>query len=181
MTARFSPRGAYTALVTPFHPDGSIDEATFDELVRFQIDQGIDGLVPCGTTGESPTLEWEEHDAIVERTAKINAGARPILAGTGSNNTHEAIEATRNAKDCGADAVLLVDCYYNGPSSLELREEYLGRRVACMHCGGEFTARDASDAKSAQSPMPGSLLDRAERLLALTSRQLSRRAALASQ
>lgn len=127
MTARFSPRGAYTALVTPFHPDGSIDEATFDELVRFQIDQGIDGLVPCGTTGESPTLEWEEHDAIVERTAKINAGARPILAGTGSNNTHEAIEATRNAKDCGADAVLLVDCYYNGPSSLELREEYYRR------------------------------------------------------
>src|SRR5690606_23883414 len=70
---------------------------------------------------------WEEHDAIVERTAKINAGARPILAGTGSNNTHEAIEATRNAKDCGADAALLVDCYYNGPSSLELREEYYRR------------------------------------------------------
>jgi 4-hydroxy-tetrahydrodipicolinate synthase len=127
MTARFSPRGAFTALVTPFSSDGSIDRASFEKLVRFQLDQGIDGLVPCGTTGESPTLEWDEHDALVEATAGAAAGRRPVLAGTGSNATHEAIHATRSAMELGADAVLLVDCYYNGPSSLELREEYYRR------------------------------------------------------
>jgi 4-hydroxy-tetrahydrodipicolinate synthase len=127
MTAQFSPRGAYTALVTPFSRDGSIDAASFERLVRFQLDQGIDGLVPCGTTGESPTLEWDEHDSLVETAARVAAGRRPILAGTGSNATHEAIHATESAKKLGADAVLLVDCYYNGPSSLELREDYYRR------------------------------------------------------
>ena len=127
MTARFSPQGAYTALVTPFSSDGSLDLASYERLVRFQLDQGIDGLVPCGTTGESPTLEWDEHDALVESAARVSAGRRPILAGAGSNSTKEAIEATASVKARGADAVLLVDCYYNGPSSLELREEYYRR------------------------------------------------------
>jgi 4-hydroxy-tetrahydrodipicolinate synthase len=127
MTAPYSPRGAYTALATPFSSDGSLDLASFERLVRFQLDQGIDGLVPCGTTGESPTLEWEEHDALVEATVRLAGGRRPILAGTGSNSTHEAIHATESARKLGADAVLLVDCYYNGPSSLELREEYYQR------------------------------------------------------
>jgi 4-hydroxy-tetrahydrodipicolinate synthase len=127
MTAPFSPRGAYTALATPFSSDGSLDLPRFEELVRFQLDQGIDGIVPCGTTGESPTLEWEEHDALVEAAVRVAGGRQPILAGTGSNSTSEAIHATKSARELGADAVLLVDCYYNGPSSLELREEYYER------------------------------------------------------
>ena len=128
MTTPFRPRGAWTALVTPFTEQGKFDSAAYSRLIQFQLAEGIDGLVPCGTTGESPTLTWEEQGAALELAVR-HAQPRQIgvLAGTGSNNTLEAIEGTRDAWLRGASAALLVDCYYNGPSSLELRTEYYER------------------------------------------------------
>ncbi len=117
-------RGAWTALVTPFGKDGRIDWAALDRNAEFQESQGIAGLVPAGTTGESPTLTWDEHNEVVERVARRAEGRIPVLAGTGSNSTAEAIEGTKHAREAGAAGALLVDCYYNCPSSLELREEY---------------------------------------------------------
>jgi 4-hydroxy-tetrahydrodipicolinate synthase len=96
-------------------------------LLEFQRDQGINGVVPCGTTGESPTLSWEEHGAAVAAAVRMMEGHAGVLAGAGSNNTAEAIDGTRDAWSRGASGVLLVDCYYNGPSSLELRTEYYQR------------------------------------------------------
>ena len=116
--------GTWTALVTPVNPDLSVDWDGLQKNVEFQISQGITGLVPVGTTGESPTLNWNEHDGVIKRVISISAGRCKILAGTGSNSTDEAIKSTRHAAESGADAVLLVDCYYNGPSSQELRDEY---------------------------------------------------------
>jgi len=122
--------GAWTALVTPFLPDGAIDWEGFERLVRFQIDQGITGLVPTGTTGESPTLDWDEHDQVIDATLGLRGQKCFVLAGTGSNSTEEAVRGSRHAVESGAEAVLLVDCYYNGPSSLELRREYHGAVAA---------------------------------------------------
>jgi 4-hydroxy-tetrahydrodipicolinate synthase len=127
MTTPFAARGLWTALATPFTDDGSLDLEAYRRLVRFQRDQGSTGVVPCGTTGESPTLTWEEHDALVDACVHEARGAIGVLAGTGSNNTDEAIRGTRDAQRHGASAALLVDCYYNGPSSLELRTEYYER------------------------------------------------------
>ena len=126
MTDSFRAYGAHTAIATPFAEDFSIDEAAFDRLVDFQVSEGITGIVPGGTTGESPTLTWEEQARLVKRTVARAKGAS-VLAGTGSNSTDEAVDASKTARDLGASAVLLVDCYYNGPSSLELRTEYYER------------------------------------------------------
>jgi len=103
------------ALVTPFH-DGKVDFETLDELVDFQVDNGIDAIVPVGTTGESPTLSHEEHKQVIERVVKRVAGATPVIAGTGSNSTAEAVELTAFAKKVGADATLQVCPYYNKPT-----------------------------------------------------------------
>ena len=116
--------GCYTALVTPFAGD-AIDAEGLDRLIDFQIQSGITGILAVGTTGESPTLSWEEHNAVVEAVAKKAKDKCLCIAGTGSNNTAEALEATRHAVSVGADAALLVDPYYNGPSSLEIRKEYV--------------------------------------------------------
>lgn len=118
--------GAWTALVTPMTADGAVDWSGLEKNLQFQIDQGITGLLPTGTTGESPTLSWDEHNGVVERTLKQAAGKCEVIAGTGSNSTQEAVESTEHAVENGAKAALLVDCYYNGPSSLELRNEYYG-------------------------------------------------------
>jgi len=107
--------------------DGEVDHDALRRLIEFQVDEGVDGVLPCGTTGESPTLSWQEHDAVVESAVRAVDGRTGVLAGTGSNNTSEAIRASKQAKEAGATAVLLVDCYYNGPSSLELRTEYYER------------------------------------------------------
>jgi 4-hydroxy-tetrahydrodipicolinate synthase len=107
--------GAMVALVTPFH-DGKVDFETLDELVDFQLDNGIDAIVPVGTTGECPTLSHEEHKQVVERVVKRVAGATPVIAGAGSNSTAEAIELTAFAKKIGADATLQVCPYYNKPT-----------------------------------------------------------------
>ena len=108
-------KGSYVALITPFR-DGAVDEAAFVKLVEWQIEQGTHGLVPCGTTGESPTLSHDEHKRVVELCVKTAKGRVPVIAGAGSNNTLEAIELTRFARDIGADAVLSVTGYYNKPS-----------------------------------------------------------------
>ncbi len=116
--------GAWTALVTPFNEDGSLDLDGFQRNIDFQVAQGITGILPVGTTGESPSLNWEEHGEVIDKGIEFNGGRTKLLAGTGSNSTAEALESSRHAHENGADAVLLVDCYYNGPSSLELRKEY---------------------------------------------------------
>ena len=113
-------RGALTALVTPFTSDGSLDEAAYARLCAWQVMAGIDGLVPVGTTGESPTLSQDERDRCIRiavATARERAGGRfvPVVAGTGSNDTRATIEATRRAADLGADAALVVTPYYNKP------------------------------------------------------------------
>lgn len=127
MSVPFNPQGAWTALVTPFTTGGGLDVDAFKRLVEFQLSQGINGLLPTGTTGESPALTWEEHLQVIETTVKLADGKVGVLAGTGSNSTGEAVSATRHARESGASAALLVDCYYNKPSSLELRTEYYGR------------------------------------------------------
>ncbi|MGE0084483.1 MAG: 4-hydroxy-tetrahydrodipicolinate synthase [Desulfococcaceae bacterium] len=116
--------GAFTALVTPFDENG-VDEAGLARLADFQIANGISGILAVGTTGESPVLTWEEHNAVIEKIADKTKGRCLCIAGTGSNNTKEALEAAKHAAKAGADAVLLVDPYYNGPSSLEIRREYV--------------------------------------------------------
>lgn len=107
--------GAYTAIVTPFK-DGLVDEAGLKKLIKFGVDGGVSGFVPCGTTGESPTLSHEEHNRVVEITVKELAGQLKVIAGSGSNSTEEAINLTRHAKKVGADGVLLVSPYYNKPT-----------------------------------------------------------------
>ncbi|MGQ9646473.1 MAG: 4-hydroxy-tetrahydrodipicolinate synthase [Thermodesulfobacteriota bacterium] len=115
--------GCWTAMVTPFDRKGQIDFEGLEKNVLFQIENGAN-LVPTGTTGESPTLDWREHDRVITKTAKLAKGKVFVMAGTGSNSTKEAMRGTKHAVEVGADGVLLVDCYYNGPSSLELRTEY---------------------------------------------------------
>ena len=107
--------GAIVAIVTPFI-DGKVDEQGLVDLIEFQIASGTHGIVPCGTTGESATLDFDEHKRVIELTVKTVAGRVPVIAGTGANNTREAIELTQSAKDSGADAVLSVTPYYNKPS-----------------------------------------------------------------
>jgi 4-hydroxy-tetrahydrodipicolinate synthase len=108
-------RGSITALITPFK-DGKVDARAYKKLVEWQIDQGTHGLVPCGTTGESPTLSHDEHKQVVELCIESAAGRVPVIAGTGSNSTAEAVELTRHAKTAGADGVLVVTPYYNKPT-----------------------------------------------------------------
>ncbi|MGC9966548.1 MAG: 4-hydroxy-tetrahydrodipicolinate synthase [Syntrophobacteraceae bacterium] len=107
--------GAIVAIVTPFK-NGAVDEAGFRDLIEFQIANGTRGIVPCGTTGESATLSHEEHNRVVEIAVEQAAGCVPVIAGTGSNNTEEAISLTRHAKEAGADAVLMISPYYNKPT-----------------------------------------------------------------
>ena len=108
--------GVYTALITPFTATGSVDIRAFKRLVEFQIDSGIDGLVPCGTTGESSTLTHDEHDRVIALTVQYARGRVPVIAGTGSNSTVEAIQLSQHAEQSGADAVLLVNPYYVKPT-----------------------------------------------------------------
>ncbi|MGD9867036.1 MAG: 4-hydroxy-tetrahydrodipicolinate synthase [Hyphomicrobiales bacterium] len=116
-------RGSYTALITPFR-NGGIDEEAFTGLVDWQIEQGTHGLVPVGTTGESPTLTHEEHKRVVELCVKTARGRVPVIAGAGSNSTAEAIDFTRHAAECGASAVLVVTPYYNKPTQEGLYQHY---------------------------------------------------------
>ena len=116
-------KGSFTALITPFK-DGNIDEESFRSFIDFQIDEGIHGVVPVGTTGESPTLSHEEHKQAVEICIDQSKKRVPVIAGTGSNNTEEAIDLTRHAEQAGADAALIVTPYYNKPTQRGMYEHY---------------------------------------------------------
>ena len=109
-------RGVYTAIITPFTKTGNVDEEGLQRIIDDQIQNGIDGLVPCGTTGESPTLSHEEHDQVIEFTVKYANGRVPVIAGTGSNATSEAIRLSKHAQEAGVDALLQVNPYYNKPT-----------------------------------------------------------------
>src|SRR3990172_3353523 len=116
-------QGSLTAMVTPFR-DGRIDAPKIRELVEYPVGNGTDGLVPCGTTGESPTLTHDEHKRVVDLVIEHAAGRIAVVAGTGSNSTHEAIDLTTHAAKSGADAALLVVPYYNKPTQQGLYEHY---------------------------------------------------------
>ncbi len=116
-------QGSYVALITPFQ-NGAVDEGAFESLVDWQIREGTQGLVPCGTTGESPTLSHAEHERVTELCIAAARGRVPVLAGTGSNSTVEAISLTRHAKEAGADGVLVVTPYYNKPTQEGLYQHY---------------------------------------------------------
>src|SRR5882724_1842086 len=123
MTARTRFRGSFTALVTPFKHD-SVDEAAFRALVDWQIAEGTNGLVPVGTTGESPTLSHDEHKRVVEWCVDETKGRVPVVAGSVSNSTQEAIDLSRHAEKAGADAVLVVTPYYNKPTQEGLYQHF---------------------------------------------------------
>ncbi|MGB5091791.1 MAG: 4-hydroxy-tetrahydrodipicolinate synthase [Parvibaculum sp.] len=116
-------KGSYVALITPFR-NGQVDEDAFAKLVEWQIQEGTHGLVPCGTTGESPTLSHAEHRRVVEICVEVTKRRVPVIAGAGSNNTLEAIELTKFAKSVGADGVLSVTGYYNKPSQEGLYQHF---------------------------------------------------------
>lgn len=109
-------RGAFTALVTPMKENGEVDYGAWRRLVSFQIEQGIDGLVPLGTTGETPTLDDEEEERLIKTALEENAGRVPVIIGTGSNSTRHMVMYTKRARDLGADAALVVTPYYNKPN-----------------------------------------------------------------
>jgi 4-hydroxy-tetrahydrodipicolinate synthase len=123
--------GGYTAIATPFK-DGAVDYESLEKLVEFQIQSGITGIVAAGTTGESPVLNWDEHNKVTEVIAQKTSGKCICIAGTGSNNTAESLAGTKHAAEAGVDGVLLVDPYYNGPSSLEIRREYVAPIAAAF-------------------------------------------------
>jgi 4-hydroxy-tetrahydrodipicolinate synthase len=123
MTAKTSFRGSFTALVTPFK-NGALDEKAFRALVGWQIAEGTNGLVPVGTTGESPTLSHDEHKRVVEWCVDEAKGRVPVVAGSGSNSTEEAIGLSRHAEQAGADAVLVVTPYYNKPTQEGLYQHF---------------------------------------------------------
>src|SRR5882762_2589983 len=123
MAAKTKFRGSFTALVTPFK-NGSLDEAAFRSLVNWQISEGTNGLVPVGTTGESPTLSHDEHKKVVEWCIDQAKRRVPVIAGAGSNSTREAIELARHAEQAGADAVLVVTPYYNKPTQEGLYQHF---------------------------------------------------------
>lgn len=123
--------GCHTALITPFEK-GSIDTDGLERLIAFQLENKITGILAAGTTGESPVLSWQEHNQVVETVGKMTQGKSVCIGGTGSNNTAEALTASHLAVDHGADALLLVDPYYNGPSSQEIRKEYVAPIAAAF-------------------------------------------------
>jgi 4-hydroxy-tetrahydrodipicolinate synthase len=116
-------KGSFVAIVTPFK-DGEVDFAKLSELVEWHIENGTHGIVPCGTTGESPTLSHEEHAKVVQHVVKAVRKRVPVIAGAGSNSTREAIWLTKHAKECGADAALSITPYYNKPTQRGLIEHY---------------------------------------------------------
>jgi len=124
-------KGVYTALITPFNKDGSIDSGALKDLVEYQISEGISGLVPVGTTGESPTVTHEENVKVVQIVVEQAKKRVPVIAGTGSNCTEEAINMTKRAKEIGADATLQVAPYYNKPSSEGYYRHFTAVADAC--------------------------------------------------
>ncbi len=117
-------RGAYTAIITPFNKNGSVDYAKLRDLINMQVENGIDGIVPVGTTGESPTVDYEEHVKIIEVSIEASRKRIKVIAGTGANSTREAVELTKKAMAAGADATLQVTPYYNKPNQAGLIKHF---------------------------------------------------------
>ncbi len=117
-------RGCYVAIVTPFTSEGALDEEGLRSNIEFLITRGVAGIVPCGTTGESATLSWEEHNRVVDIAIEQAKGRVQVIAGAGSNNTQEAIAAARHAKESGADAILSITPYYNKPTQEGLYQHF---------------------------------------------------------
>ena len=117
-------QGSYCALITPFKED-KFDEKSFIKMIKWHIKQGTQGIVPCGTTGESPTLSHDEHKKVIELAVETAGGTLQVIAGTGSNSTNEAVSLTKHAKQCGADSALVVVPYYNKPSQEGLKKHFL--------------------------------------------------------
>ncbi len=153
--------GTYTALVTPFRPDGSIDFETLSSLIEWQIESGIDGLVPCGSTGEAATLSHAEDGSVVRFVVDVVAGRVPVIAGTGSNSTREAALRTSEAREAGADAALLISPYYNKPMQdgifLHYRSvaEESGLPLVLYNIPGRTSSRIEPDTTARLSRVPG--------------------------
>ena len=140
-------QGSMVALVTPMHEDGSLDFEALERLVEFHIDNGTDAIVSVGTTGESPTLNEKEHCEVIRKTVDLVRGRVPVIAGTGSNSTREAIDLSRAAMSAGADACLLVTPYYNKPTQegLYLHYKAISDAVAIPHILYNVPSRTACD------------------------------------
>ena len=152
--------GTYTALVTPFNGNGSVDYDRFRSLIDRQAEAGVAGIVPVGTTGESPTLTYEEHRRVVETAVEAARGRIQVIAGTGANSTAEALELTRHAKDTGADATLQITPYYNKPSQEGLYRHFsavaeLGLPVVLYNVPGRTSREIAIDTVVRLSELPG--------------------------
>lgn len=154
MTRDVRFQGTFTALVTPFTDDGAIDWPAYERLVQGQIDGGVEGLVPCGTTGETPTLEAEEQLAVLRRTVELVKGAkrRPlVIAGTGTNATRTTIAASQAAERAGVDAVMVVVPYYNKPTQAGLVDHFaaVAASVSCPVVAYNVPGRTGSDMSTA--------------------------------
>lgn len=153
--------GAFTALVTPFRGDGSLDLDALARLVEWQIESGISGLVPCGSTGESATLTPEEHIRVVRHVVEVASGRVPVVAGTGSNSTREAIELTSAARSAGADGALLISPYYNKPTQEGIYQHYRmvalegGLPIVLYNIPGRTASRIESETTARLSRVPG--------------------------
>jgi len=152
--------GTYTALVTPFNGDGSVDYERFRALIDRQAEAGVAGIVPVGTTGESPTLTYEEHHRVVETAVETAGGKIQVIAGSGANSTAEALELTRHAKDTGADATLQITPYYNKPSQEGLFRHFsavaeLGLPVVLYNVPSRTSREIAIDTVVRLSELPG--------------------------
>jgi 4-hydroxy-tetrahydrodipicolinate synthase len=153
--------GTYTALVTPFRADGELDLDALTGLVEWQIESGIDGLVPCGSTGEAATLSHGEHTRVVRHVVEVVAGRVPVIAGTGSNSTAEALALTQEAREAGADGALLISPYYNKPTQegiyLHYRHiaEQTGLPLVIYNIPGRTSSRIEPETTARLSRVPG--------------------------
>ncbi len=172
--------GTYTAIVTPFRADGAVDVDALTDLVEWQVESGVDGLVPCGSTGESATLSHAEHVQVVRRVVEVVRGRIPIIAGTGSNSTLEAVELTREARAVGADGALLISPYYNKPTQEGIFHHYrtiaeeTGLPLIAYNIPGRTASRIEPETTGRLSRVPGVVgLKEAGGDLGLTSRTLA--------
>jgi 4-hydroxy-tetrahydrodipicolinate synthase len=154
-------KGTYTALVTPFRSDGALDLDALARLVEWQIESGIDGLVPCGSTGEAATLSHSEHTQVVKHVVEVTAGRVPVIAGTGSNYTREAVELTDEARRVGADGALLISPYYNKPTQDGIFQHYrtvaeeTGLPLVLYNIPGRTASRIEAATTARLSRLPG--------------------------
>jgi 4-hydroxy-tetrahydrodipicolinate synthase len=172
--------GTYTALITPFGADGEVDLDGLTALVEWQIEAGVDGLVPCGSTGEAATLSHAEHTRVVQHVVEVASGRVPVIAGTGSNSTVEALTLTRQAREAGADAALLISPYYNKPTQEGIYRHYrkiaedVGLPLVLYNIPGRTGSRINPDTSARLSRVPGVIgLKEAGGDLALTSQTLA--------